>query len=274
MLTQKQFGSFKRGNVSVNAELTKARVTEDYSAASAADKKAIRELATAPNFNAVVVKSGTISAKYTAAIAQVLGVSPYYYTGESNDKKPYTGEIMEGFYDKHKEGKPASDKPKAVKKAPVAKKAVPKAAKPAVKVAKSAASKAKAVKAEPKADAKKTATPKIKAAPVAKKAKTAPVTQKAKATPVAKKAKAAPAKAAKSVKAVKPAPAKKPSTPSKADTTLFSIQLDYSAKMNKAVAALDEESVVILLKALSRKATVGSDAEILYDAIKRCLLNS
>jgi hypothetical protein len=37
--------------------------------------------------------------------------------------------------------------------------------------------------------------------------------------------------------------------------------------MNKAVAALDEESVVILLKALRRKATAGGDSEILYDLL-------
>ncbi|MCL2637514.1 MAG: hypothetical protein FWD48_04005 [Oscillospiraceae bacterium] len=251
MLSKKQIEGLKRGNVSVNAELTKARVAEDYRAASTANKKAIRELASAPNFNSVVAKSGAISAKYVVAMAQVLGVSPYYYTGESDDKKPFTGEIMQGFYDKHKDSKSASAKPKAVKKAPAAKKTT-------AKTAKSAASKAKPTKTEAKVETKKPAVKAVKpAAP--KKTKTASVKSKA-AKPVA----------GSKPKAEKPTA---PARPLKADTALFSIQLDNSAKMNKAVAALDEDGAVILLKALSCKAKAGGDAEILYDALKRCLLS-
>jgi hypothetical protein len=270
MLSEKQINSLKRGNVSVNTELTKARVAKDYKAATAEQKKSMRELASAPNFNSVVSKSGAISAKYVVAIAQVLGVSPYYYTGESDDKKPFTGEIMQGFYDKHKDDKPVSAKPKVVAKKPAVKKASA-VKKPAAKTANATVSKAKA---EPKTATKKPAaakatTPKAKPAPAAKKAKKTPVKPKA-----ARKSSAP-------IKATKPAAPKKPKTakatipaaPLKADTTLFSIQLDHSAKMNKAVAALDEESVMILLKALSRKASASDDSKLLYDTIKRLLLS-
>jgi len=137
MLSEKQFGSFKRGNVSVDAGKTKARISKDYKAASMANKKVIRELAGAPNFHTVIAKDGIISAKQTAAIAQVLGVSPYYYTGESDDKKPFTGEIMTGFYEKHKNEKPTT-KSKPAKKKPAAKKAAPKSSKPADKPARPA----------------------------------------------------------------------------------------------------------------------------------------
>jgi hypothetical protein len=277
MLSEKQINGLKRGNVSVNTELTKARVAEDYKAATAEQKKSMRELASAPNFNSVVAKSGAISAKYVVAIAQVLGVSPYYYTGESDDKKPFTGEIMQGFYDKHKDDKPSSVKPKAVAKKPTVKKASA-AKKPAAKTANATVSKAKA---EPKTATKKPAAAKAKVA--TPKAKPAPAAKKAKKTPVKPKAVK---KSSVAIEATKPLASKKPkaertqaakatapSTPLNADTTLFSIRLDHSAKMNKAVAALDEESVMILLKALSRKASASDDSKLLYDTIKRLLLS-
>jgi hypothetical protein len=259
MLSKKQIDNLKRGNVSADSAKTKARVTKDYLAASTADKKAIRELASAPNFNSVVAKSGTISAKYVIAIAQTLKVSPYYYTGESDDKTFADG-IMDGFLKKHSEKKTASVK--ATEKKPTAAKVVEK--KPAAKkaTAKPTASKPKAAKATPKADAKK---------PVAKATKVKPLKAEPKAKPANKKA--APAKVA------KPAPVKKPRVvktapvaPAVNDSVLATIQIDNSVKMNKAVKDLSEDNAVILLKALSYKAKAGGNAEVLYDLIKRCLL--
>jgi hypothetical protein len=70
----------------------------------------------------VVGKRKTASAKHIAAMAQTLGVNPYYYTGESDDKKPFTGEIMEGFMKKHIDKKPTAVKAKTANKKPAARK--------------------------------------------------------------------------------------------------------------------------------------------------------
>ncbi|MDR2557967.1 MAG: hypothetical protein LBC86_00250, partial [Oscillospiraceae bacterium] len=61
--------------------------------------------------------------------------------------------------------------------------------------------------------------------------------------------------------------------PSKNDSLLATIQLENSAKMDKAVKDLSEDNAVILLKALSYKAKAGGNAETLYDLVKRCLLS-
>jgi hypothetical protein len=265
MLSKKQLNSLKRGNVSTDTEKTKARITEDYMAASAADKKTIRELASAPNFNSVVAKNGTASAKYVAAIAQVLSVSPYYYTGETDEKKPFTGEIMEGFLKKYADSKPATAKPKAVAKKPVAKKPAAKTAKPAIKKATTAKAAPKAKAPKPVKKTAKLVAPKAKIAPAAKKTKSASA---AKTTPV-------------KVEAVKPVAVKTPKggrvpaliPPGKDGAALFTLQLDNSAKMNKAVKDLSEDAAMILLKGLMKRAEASEESAVLCDVVKRCLLS-
>jgi hypothetical protein len=253
MLSQKQIGTLSRSNAIIETEKAAARIIEDYKSASAENKKAMCELAQlSDNAYYVVGKRKTASAKHIAAMAQTLGVNPYYYTGESDDKKPFTGEIMEGFMKKHTDKKPTAVKAKTANKKPAAKKA-----------AKPTASKTKTTKPAPKAEVKK---------PTAKAVKAKPVKPEPKVKPVSKKTVPA--------KAVKPAPVKKPRTPkvaaptpsAKNDSVLATIQLDNSAKMNKAVKNLSVDDAVLILQALSRKAEAGGNAEVLYDLIKRCLL--
>jgi pyruvate/2-oxoglutarate dehydrogenase complex dihydrolipoamide acyltransferase (E2) component len=246
MLTQKQVGSLKRGNISINAEKTKARVVEDFKAASAADKKAICDLAgvTANTFY-VVKDRGTVSAKHVAALAQVLNVTPYYYIGEVDEKKPCNDEIMEGFFKKYKDSKPASAKPKAAKAKPAVKKA---AAKAAPKAKMPAVSKAKAA---PKAVET--------AKPVKKVVKPAPVKAKAVKKPVVKKA--AP------VKAAKPAPVKAKPAP-KAPKAAKVVNPVIKAKKS---VALDVEALIILLEGLAIRAEFSNDAKVTYEKVKELL---
>lgn len=251
MLSKKQIGTLKKGNISTDTDKTKTRVLEDYKSATPEQKKAMLELSGfSDNAYYLVGKRGTASPKHIAAMAQIMKVSPYYYIGESDDKV-FTDDMMEGFFKKHTEKKAAATK--ATEKKPAVKKV---ASKPS-------ASKLKAINVAPKTETKK---------PVAK-------AKSLKAKPKAKSVnkKAAP------TKAVKPTPVKKPravknqvaeaTVPSKNDSLLATIQLENSAKMDKAVKDLSEDNAVILLKALSYKAKAGGNAETLYDLVKRCLLS-
>ena len=98
LLTQEQMKSLKRVNASKDTEKTKERIKEDFSAASAAQKRAIAEAAgQVINSFYTVYKTGTATAKVLLALASELNVSPFYYTGETDEKEPCSDELVIRF---------------------------------------------------------------------------------------------------------------------------------------------------------------------------------
>jgi hypothetical protein len=89
MLSAEQVKGLKQVNVSKDAEKTKERIKADFKAASAEMKKAIIELSGLQrNTFYKVYERGTASARVILAIAEVLQVSPHYYTGELDERAP------------------------------------------------------------------------------------------------------------------------------------------------------------------------------------------
>lgn len=85
-------------NVSKNAELTKQRTQELLKAASRKDKTAIDELTGLKRISLNrVYKTGSISAKIAVSIAQVLGIDPYYLTGEADERGKCTDKGVREF---------------------------------------------------------------------------------------------------------------------------------------------------------------------------------
>jgi hypothetical protein len=231
MLTAKQFEGLKKTNLSVDTAKSKDRISSDFKALSNEMKRdiiALSGLSRATFYNAF--QSGSASPKIVLAIAQSIGVSPYYYTGEADEKGSFDSKILNAFLKDKKLN------------APVKKAGAKRGRKPAA----------------------------VKAAKPAKSAKPAPVK-------AAKPAKTAPVKAAKpakpAVKAEK-APAQKSAPPAKKPMeVVMQIGIPKSPKLQKAVSNLDEESAVLLLRALIRKADANDNAKALCDVIKSCLLS-
>jgi len=62
-------------------------------------------------------------------------------------------------------------------------------------------------------------------------------------------------------------------TPIESDDVFVQVSIPKSERLQKAVANLDEESAVLLLRALIRKADASDNARALCDIIKSCLLS-
>jgi hypothetical protein len=186
MITIEQLKALKKGNVSVNTDKSKVRIPEAFKKATTAQKDEIINLSGLSKFTFYgAAKTGAASPRAVIALAQIMDISPFYLTGESDKKEPCDAAVLVEFFNKCSgdEKKPAKSKlpakgkvtkaapkpkvkPAKATKAPAAKpvKAVKKAAPVAVKPAKAKAAPVKAVK--PKAV--KTAVP-AKTAPKAEK---------------------------------------------------------------------------------------------------------
>jgi len=254
MSTSVNFNDLKKGNISVNAEKSKERIPQAYKGATKEQKDEIKKLTGfSPNNFYNVANSGTASPKVVLSLAIILDVSPLYFTGEIDQKKPCDAAVVAEIFANYSSGKPrktAAAKRKSVKKAPTKAKAAPVKAAPA----KAAPVKAAPAKAAP-----------VKAAP----AKAAPV----KAAP----AKAAPAKAA----PVKAAPVKVPAAaPVRPAPAAQSVPIKPPVKMVRAPQAaikaqkstIDDDSLIKLLEALAIRAKYSDDAAITYDAVKMLLV--
>ena len=68
-------------------------------------------------------------------------------------------------------------------------------------------------------------------------------------------------------------PSKKSKEINPNDEVLMQISIEKSDKLQKAVAEIDEESAVLLFRALIRKAEYNDNAKALCDVIKSCLLS-
>ena len=103
MLSAEQMKTLKKVSVSKDNEKSKARLSEDYKSTTKENKAAISELSgfKAQTFYSVFA-SGKATAKVVLSVAQVLDVSPFYYTGETDEKAPFTEELLNKFLKKHK----------------------------------------------------------------------------------------------------------------------------------------------------------------------------
>jgi len=90
--------TLSRRNISVDGELTKLRTKETLRSASRAAKKDIDALAGLKRVSINrVTATGSISAKVAVAIAQTLGINPFYLTGEADDKGAFTEKLLLRF---------------------------------------------------------------------------------------------------------------------------------------------------------------------------------
>jgi len=98
LLTQEQLKKLKKTNVSKDAEKTKERVEQDFKGASRAEKKAAVAL-TGQQANTFyrVYNTGIIGARVVLALAQTLNVSPFYYTGEADERGSIDSEVIRQF---------------------------------------------------------------------------------------------------------------------------------------------------------------------------------
>jgi hypothetical protein len=97
-ITREMMASLKRSNVSKDAEKTKERVKADFSAAKNKNKTAIDALSGLKRTSIYrVFREGAVSAKIVLAMAQVLNVSPFYYTGAVDGKGECTDAVLHAF---------------------------------------------------------------------------------------------------------------------------------------------------------------------------------
>jgi hypothetical protein len=98
MLTAEQFKSLKKMNTSKDKNKSSKRIDEDYKATSKAQKAEIEALS-GLNVNSFynAGKTGGASPKVVLSLAQVLGVSPFYYTGQIDEKEPVDDKSINQF---------------------------------------------------------------------------------------------------------------------------------------------------------------------------------
>jgi len=98
MLSAETIQMLKRINVSANGDLTKQRTKELLKSSS---QRAKREIDVLSGLKRVslnrVSATGSISARMALAIAQTLNISPYYLTGESEEKGECDNITLDAF---------------------------------------------------------------------------------------------------------------------------------------------------------------------------------
>jgi len=98
LLTKEQLKKLKKSNVSKDAEKTKERVNLDFKGASREEKKAAIAL-TGQQANTFyrVYNTGIIGARVVLALSQTLNVSPFYYTGETDERDSSDSKVIRQF---------------------------------------------------------------------------------------------------------------------------------------------------------------------------------
>jgi hypothetical protein len=98
MLTSEQLKTLKQVNVSVDAEKTKERIKFDFSNSTNREKRDIVELSGQKRASFYrAYDKGAVNARLVLAIAQVANVSPFYYTGEDDERQRYTDALAIKF---------------------------------------------------------------------------------------------------------------------------------------------------------------------------------
>lgn len=249
MLTAEQMKLLKKVNVSKDVEKTKVRIKEDFKSLSNKTKAAIVELSGLSRhsfYNAF--DSGAATPKVILSLAQILDVSPYYYMGAVDEKGSCSDDVLAQFLKDHgymnlaNEVKPSNEiKPKR----------------------------------------KYTRRPKVEDVKV-EDVKEAEILSGGSEIE-ADESKTIPFPAAENSNELTQAydePVNLDDAELEADADIdmdqhdevFRIELSNSQKMDDAVARLDEETAIMLLKALYKRAEAGGDAEMICDIVKRCLL--
>lgn len=97
-VTKDIISSLKRTNISADEEKTKLRVKDDFIGLRNKQKAAIVELTGLKRTSIYrVFREGNVSAKIVLALAQSLNVSPYYYTGEIEEKGEFNDMLLQEF---------------------------------------------------------------------------------------------------------------------------------------------------------------------------------
>lgn len=97
-LTNEMMANLKRTNVSKDAEKTKQRVKEDFTSARNKQKTAIDELSGLKRTSVYrVFREGAVSSKIVLSMAQILNVSPFFYTGEADERGECTDTLLHSF---------------------------------------------------------------------------------------------------------------------------------------------------------------------------------
>jgi len=120
MITAEQLQALKKGNASVDAEKTKVRIPNAFKSASKTQKdEIIKMTGLSANTFYGVSRSGTASPRVVLSLSQILNISPYYLTGEIDEKEPCDASHLAEFFKKCKgdKGKKAS-KPVTIKEKP------------------------------------------------------------------------------------------------------------------------------------------------------------
>ena len=102
MLSAEQMKKLKRANVSVDAAKTMERFKEDFRKTSAEQKRGLAEVSgQALNSFYRVGSLGTVSVRLALALANEFNVSPFFYTGESDDRGHCSNILIRQFLEKH-----------------------------------------------------------------------------------------------------------------------------------------------------------------------------
>lgn len=114
MVTQELLASLKQVNISHDREKTIERVRNAFFPASRKDKQEIEKLSGQKRTSIYrVAKTGSISAKIALSMAEVLNISPYWLSGESDLQEPCSDALVQSFLES--KGYPAFRKPRAQK---------------------------------------------------------------------------------------------------------------------------------------------------------------
>lgn len=102
LLEGRPLQKLKQRNVSTDGDKTKERLKADFNAATTAVKRGIVELSgqTRNSFNRTFDK-GTANARIILAMAEGLQISPYYYTGELDERAPLQDADIISFLESH-----------------------------------------------------------------------------------------------------------------------------------------------------------------------------
>jgi len=102
MLDSEFIKQLKQTNISIDSEKTAQRVNELWKSAKNAQKRAVTELTgggLAPIYR--IYNTGHISAKLGLPLAQVLGVSPFYLSAETDDPGSFDEDTLREFLKTH-----------------------------------------------------------------------------------------------------------------------------------------------------------------------------
>lgn len=102
MVTPDLIAQLKQVNVSRDKGKTQERVKSAFSAASRKEKQAIEKLTGQKRTSIYrVYKTGSISAKILLPIAEILDITPYWFTGETDEREACSDAIILSFIEAH-----------------------------------------------------------------------------------------------------------------------------------------------------------------------------